>query len=526
MTDMITNFFGNNKVVNTTKFKKKLYGINLPKFEKQANTSYLKTEKLGCTTVDDGIILPLRKIDTPALNAIYEGGVCDSDFNFIAGHIRNDNGKNDNLEIVRSYKTDNIVLSEEEVVFVGLAFNHFGHFLIETLNRLWWVIENKRFDLKLVFVVDKISEIPYLELLELMGINKENIILLQKPTRFKKVIVPDQSLYFFSKYNREFNIPYNKILENITPSTDRKIYLSRTQFKKKDCINEEYFESFYKEMGFRIVYPEQLSLKEQISLISGADEIVSTTGTISHMAIFTKPGTKIVSLLRARSFFTVVQVMINQARELDYTFIDTTCNFLPSRYSANCYYIGPTVSWNEFVKKEYGLELNANLIDYLNDHNSYVGDYFRQWIKTFSHTKQFNKIKNDTSLDILKNLEIILADTPINFETKSKTFESKAVEKPLSYSEFSNKVFIFSRIDDSYSRKISLNKSGVIETVEGKSNANESFWTIKNNELVFLNREGDITSKYFCNKKKENRLFLLGYYELNKEIIFKLTEVD
>ena len=74
-------------------FKKKLYAINLPKFEKQASKSYLKSESLGSVTIDNGIILPLRKTDIPALDAIYEGGVCDEDFKFIAGHIRYNNDK-------------------------------------------------------------------------------------------------------------------------------------------------------------------------------------------------------------------------------------------------------------------------------------------------------------------------------------------------------------------------------------------------------------------------------------------------
>ncbi|WP_300379894.1 glycosyltransferase 61 family protein, partial [Clostridium sp.] len=496
---------------NSQTFKRKLYGINLPKFEKQANTSYLKKEKLSCIAVDNGIILPLRKIDTPALNAIYEGGVCDNDFNFIAGHKRRDNNKFDNLEVVRSYKTDITIHSDDEVVFAGVAFNHFGHFLTESINRLWWIIKNKKYHLKLVFLVDKLFEATFLELITLMGINKENILFLEKPTKFKKIIVPDQSLHFFSKYHKEFNIPYDEILKNIKPSEEKKIYLSRTQFKKRDCINEEYFENFYREMGFRIVYPEQLDIKEQISLISGADEIVSTTGTISHMAVFAKRRASIVSLLRARSFFTIVQVMINQARDIDYTFVDTTCNFLPSRYSANCYYIGPNVSWNNFVKEEYNLVLDINIADYLNNNNSYVGDYFKQWIKTFSKTKQFNKIKNDTSLDILKNLEIILSNETTDFKTESEKLKAKVIEKPPSYSQFSNKVFTFSRIDDSHARKICLNKSGLIETIDGKGNKNESFWTVRNDELVFLDREGYLSSKYFCNKQKENGLFLLGY---------------
>lgn len=522
---MNTDFSTTDKIFVNNKFKKKLYGINLPKFEKQANADYLRKEKLDSIAVHDGIILPLRIIDTPALNAIYEGGVCDKSFNFIAGHKRNDNDKFNNLEVVQSYKTDIAIHSNETVVFAGIAFNHFGHFLVESINRLWWIIKNKEYDLKIVFLVDKPFEAPFLELIELMGINRKNVVFLEKPTKFKKVIIPDQSSYFVNGYYEEFNIPYDEILKDIKPSNEKKIYLSRTQFKKRDCINEEYFENFYRELGFKIVYPEQLNIRDQISLISCADEIVSTVGTISHMAVFAKKGTRIVSLLRSRTFFTIVQVIINQARNIDYTFIDTTCNFLPSRYSANCYYIGPNISWIDFVKEEYNLNLNINIADYLNSNDSYVGDYIKQWFKIFSEANQFDKIRMDSSLNILENLEIILADEPDNFMTKSEKLKAKIVEKPPLYSQFSDTMFIFSRIDDSYERTIYLNKSGLIETTNGRGNVNESFWAVRDDNLVFLDRDGNLTSKYFCNKQKDNGLFLLGYYELNKEIIFRLTEV-
>lgn len=506
-------------------FKKKLYAINLPKFEKQASVSYLRTEELKCVTVDNGIILPLRKTDIPALDAIYEGGVCDESFKFIAGHIRYNNGKYNNLETVRSYKSNDVGYLDEEVVYMGTAFHHFGHFLLESLNRLWWIVKNRMFDIKVVFLKNKIFESPFLELLELVGIKKENIVFLESPTKFRSVIIPDQSLCFFDSYHQELVLPYEEMLKKITPSNYGKIYLSRTQFRKKDCINEEYFEEFYREMGYKIIYPEQLNIKEQISLVSGADEIVSTIGTISHLALFAKKGARITSLLRSRTAFSTAQTIINQSKELNYTFVDVTCNFLPHRYSANCYYIGPNVTWRDFVKQEYGLELNIDLFDYLNSEHSHMGDYFKQWIKTFSNKNQLKKIQKDTSLDILNNLEVVFADQAVDFKTKSEKLVKDLIESPNKQSQFSEKTFHFSRYDGTYAREIHLSKSGVVKTINGKGHKNESFWQIENDELIFLNSEGKLTSRYFCVKEKESGLFLLGYYQPNKEIIFRLEEI-
>lgn len=517
-----------NDVSNSGSFKKRLYAINLPKFEEQISKSYLKTHELKCATIDNGIILPLRKTEIPATDGVYEGGVCNEKFEFIAGYKRKDNEKLNNFECIRSYKVNDDTIHEvdEEVIFAGIAYSHFGHFIVETMNRLWWVVKNNIYDKKVVFLKNKDFDSAFIQLIEMVGIKKEHIVFLDEPTKFKKVHIPDQSLMYFDYYHEEFVLPYQAIMENILPSKDKRIYLSRTQFVKKDCINEEYFEDFYQKLGFRIVYPEQLDIKEQISIVAGADEIVSTIGSVSHLALFAKKGTKIVTLLRARNYFNVTQEIINQAKGLDSTFIDVTCNFLPYRYSANCYYIGPNISWATFVKQEYDIEIDSNLTDYLNSGNNHIGDYFKQWIKIFSSENQLKKIKNDNSLDILKNLEIVFSNELNNFQTVSQKISKQLVKKQNNLSTFSDKVFVFSRYDGTYSRLIRLNSSGSIETLKGKHHKNESYWNISDDNLVFFNNEGKITSKYFCIKNKTDGFFILGYYEPNREIIFRLQEVQ
>ncbi|WP_406947634.1 glycosyltransferase 61 family protein [Psychrobacter piscatorii] len=337
--------------------------------------------------------------------------------------------------------------------------------------------------------------------------------------------IPDQSLCYFSHYHQEYTYPYQAIMDNINPAEHRKVYLSRTKFIKKDCINEEYFESFYRQQGFEIIYPEQLNIKEQISIISGADQIVSTIGTVSHLGLFAKKNAKIITLLRARNYFNATQSIVNQAKELDYVFVDVTCNFLPHRYSANCYYIGPNNTWVEFVKQEYNINLDINILDYLNSNNSHIGDYFQQWMKIFSSKKQLSKIQSDNSLDILNNLEVIFANNKDITKEPSRSLVIDSNTSSRKSDLFKNKVFSFSRYDGTYSRQILLSESGLIQTINGKDHSNESFWEIRNNELVFLSMNKKLTSRYFLTKEKPEGLFLLGYYEPNKEIIFKLNEV-
>ncbi|MCP1772819.1 hypothetical protein J2T38_001655 [Neisseria perflava] len=363
-----------------------------------------------------------------------------------------------------------------------------------------------------------------MKLLTYTGIPRENIIFLDKPTRFKKVYIPDQSLCYLNYYHQEYALPYQTITTQIPAAGHKKIYLSRTQFRKKDCIGEEYFEQFYRNQGYHIVYPEQLDITEQIALISGADEIVSTIGTISHLALFAHEGAKIVTLLRARNYFNIPQAIINQAKGLDYTFVDATCNFLPHRYSANCYYIGPTPMWQRFVKAEYGIDLNIDFFAYLNSDQSHMGDYFKQWLKIFSKPRDLKKIQNDTTLNILNTLELATANQDTPLQTTVEKLQNDLGGNQDLRKTLSGKIFKFSRQNNSHLRVIVLADSGRIETIQGNANDNESFWAIRDNELVFLNINKQLTSRYFYLKETPDGYEGLGYYEPNRSIIFKLVE--
>lgn len=384
---------------------KRLYANGADSFESHIVKSHENNDNISFKIYENAHILPLVRLEHLS-GAVYSGGVCDVDFTFIAGYKRKDVEKPLNLECIESYIPDITPdYVDSDVVYGGVLLHQFGHFLIESLCRLWYAIEHKKKNQKLIFLQDKPLNKNFLKLITLSGISLEDIIILDKPTQFRSVTVPEQSLHFFSNFSKNFKVPYEAITKNITPSNFKKIYLSRTKLEKKDCINEEYFENFYKDIGFHIVYPETLSLEEQISIISGADVIVSIIGTLSHLSIFAKKGVRVISLLRARNYFNMAQQLIFESKEQQYTYVDATFNFLPSDYGTGCYFFAPTESWKKFVKDEYGILIEQSLTDYLNNSQSVVGDYIQLWMKKFDNKNAMAGIKSYTSESILSNLK-------------------------------------------------------------------------------------------------------------------------
>ena len=124
-------------------------------------------------------------------------GVFDNNFKFVKSsrQMRKNNG-----QFVPKFNRDNIPYIDEDVVFVGNVFPQFGHFLLEHMNRAYAALDKNYKKMKFVLINNKdINPIPeyMLVLLELLGIKRENIIILNKTTQFKNVYVPDQG----------FNIP-------------------------------------------------------------------------------------------------------------------------------------------------------------------------------------------------------------------------------------------------------------------------------------------------------------------------------
>lgn len=75
----------------------------------------------------------------------------------------------------------------------------------------------------------------------------------------------------------------------------RYIYLGRLSSGRK-LINEEELKHYLTQCGFEIIYPEQLSFAEQVQLFNEAEYVIGPNGSSFAGVIFSKPGTKVVSL--------------------------------------------------------------------------------------------------------------------------------------------------------------------------------------------------------------------------------------
>jgi len=117
---------------------RRFYFNNREDWESAVRKDRFSDRNLKVEVVENGIVLPSR----PKTPRGFEGGICDKNFNFVAGYARDCKGVGDFWgSLIGSYSVDKEELTylDEDVIFGGALMPHFGHFMMESLGRLWYV---------------------------------------------------------------------------------------------------------------------------------------------------------------------------------------------------------------------------------------------------------------------------------------------------------------------------------------------------------------------------------------------------
>lgn len=455
------------------KIKKRLFVPDKTPWIEYCNKKVCFDKKLSFQEVEHGYILPLKIIKNKIRISDSEGGVCDKDFNFLEGNIRSFSREDTRSTCQCSYQPNTPVLHRKEtVIFGGILQGHYGHQLVEGFNHLWWFAEHPETSYKIVFLVSPFYNnglFPFVDMLKALGLESDRYEIISSPTSFDKIIVPEQSCIFAEGYYREHKNIFDLMIKNttrISTTSPKKIYFTRSKFRKKDGINEEYFVEFYRKRDFHIIYPDELTFTEKIILLQNAEEFVSIYSSAIFALFCAKEGLKVTILIREGISDISHQFPI-EMRNIDCYFVHVNFNFLPTIHAGfNCYLYGPTKHWVDY--------LDANNIPYTEEEVSldlhlkpYIYDYILSWEKNYSKPLNYKRIRNFDLIDILSRIRSV-------FEGKSTDRESYLLPDPITKL---NK--IVSKLEDK--NKINDAKLSILEDTLKKSLGNV---TIKENQIL------------------------------------------
>lgn len=226
---------------------------------------------------------------------------------------------------------------DETVVYCGYLVNHWGHFLIEGVTRLWYFLENDPGVDKYVFFLDENEEreirANYREFLDCWAFG--SIWRSSTPPRLTgRSSSRELGLYCRRRYTPKLLKVYDTVANNAVPDPNwerpAKIYYSRSQFKKGMPFESGFdtLDDFFRRNGYTILYPEKVPLGRMISYIRNADVVASLSGSLPHNMLFARPGQKL-EIVERLTINVDNQVGINRIMDLDVTYIDAHIPIYP-----------------------------------------------------------------------------------------------------------------------------------------------------------------------------------------------------
>ncbi|UGS26390.1 glycosyltransferase family 61 protein [Microbacterium resistens] len=306
--------------------------------------------------------MPLRKLS--GSEAEWHGGVIDSEGNFVAGHIMKDGRMAAKRDVTSAYPPgEDVEVREEEETVIwggGRPIDHFGHFLIEMLGRLWYRVENPHRALKVAFTVgDTPPSESFLKILHMTGLADEDMIFVDRPTRFRRVVVPDNSMYLNGVMHvAHTKSVFDKIRSAVTPMELGKIYLTRRQLPPSNVsldVNEEMLEDFFVSHGYKVVAPEKFSFSDQVALMAGATEVACTLGTLSHLLAFSPDNVRASIFLRDKTTPVPVQWSLARMRNAQVSIVDCLAPLLPTRHNTGLHFFMHTREFDRFTSEQFGV---------------------------------------------------------------------------------------------------------------------------------------------------------------------------
>ena len=235
---------------------------------------------------------------------------------------------------VYPFNQSELIKLNETVYYIPVIPKHWGHFLSDVLCRFWFTLDGNDLGCRIAYCTHEFGEegitANYLETLELLGIEKDRLLYIDKPTRFSKVLIPGPTFGDGKAYSDEYLEIIQKIKKKVLesevtllPRRREKIYFTRTNFRrsKHTEVGEKRIEKLFQNNGFTVISPETLSVREQVYYFSTCKVIASLSGTIAHQLVFSDPGNQYIILNRC-CLPNYAQFAINQMSHAEVTTVD------------------------------------------------------------------------------------------------------------------------------------------------------------------------------------------------------------
>lgn len=306
---------------------------------------------ISYSSIQNATILPLKKEENDIL-LFGKGGVVVGDTYIESSGIEG--------RVGGFYSYNSGSYKNEKVVYCGALIHQWGHFLVESVARIWYFLENDVTVDKYIFISNianfpSVEEIQgnYREFFSLLGI-LDKIEICMVATTYREVIIPElaysRKYYYSEKYKAVFDQIRKNALSREVGERPERVFLSRSALPKAK-LNEfglDLLDNFFIRNGYKILYPEKLSLSELIYQMFYAKICAAESGTLPHNCLFCEDGKKII-IVERQTTINEIQANIDQIKDLDVIYIDGAYSLYPTLAGFGPYLFGYNRQLEQFT---------------------------------------------------------------------------------------------------------------------------------------------------------------------------------
>ncbi|MDU0347377.1 glycosyltransferase 61 family protein [Actinomyces sp. MRS3W] len=194
----------------------------------------------------------------------------------------------------------------------------YGHLPTEVMSRLWCLPEvSSRFN-DLQFAVSAGGRQSYPDwgyrLLAGCGISPDRIIVIDRPTRFVRMVTATPALSL-SQYVHSAALPvWEHAADRLSDGSVRceKVFISRTAGLVRPCRNQDEVEGWFADHGFTVVYPETMPISAQVSMFRNAKKIAGFGGSGLLNVVFSSGRAQDLLVINSESYGTWTEFLIRK----------------------------------------------------------------------------------------------------------------------------------------------------------------------------------------------------------------------
>lgn len=261
----------------------------------EATTQHVNELAPTIELIHDATVLPISKFKLAGeKDGSFNGGVFDAGERIVASGLQMKSGYQN---VPGEITGGNATAIGGFHLFGGMLQNeHFGHFITESVARLWAIPYLSNLD-SIVFYArhNHLPSPSYLrELLDLLSIDVP-VTVVRNKVHFENLFVPVQQCWrstgtvWGTRTNRAL---FRELHKHHVRDSPKNIYISRSDLSPRTggFLASQRLKAWLEQEGYFAIHPEKLSLKQQVELYNGAERLIFDEGSALHLyALMARP---------------------------------------------------------------------------------------------------------------------------------------------------------------------------------------------------------------------------------------------